>query len=140
MLYNIKYKQTDPDATFPMHPRPGDVGIDLYAARDSHIPAGKHGKVYTGIAFELPDNIFLYLKDRSSMCQDVHVVGGVIDTSYRGEIVVVMYNTNPFELFIKRGAKIAQAVPHFAPSYDLIQTVELAPSLRGEKGFGSTGK
>lgn len=163
----VKYKNEDiPRLSMP---NKGDIGIDLYAAEDVVMTWGQVALIPTGVSIEVPEGYALILKDRSSVSKHGHVLAGVIDNSYRGEIMIRMFcvGTNdtvveqrdmrwpegsignfPKENYqnpvfkISKGDKIAQAliVHDLIPKFRMQEVDELSDSLRGVKGFGSTGK
>jgi len=139
----------EPGATNLSMPREGDIGIDLYANKDMVVKLNQTALIPTGVKVEMPKGYALVLKDRSSVSKYCHVLAGVCDNSYRGEIFVRMYchtsekNPNVFQAFlVKKGDKIAQAliVPDLTQEFEIIKTKELSDTNRGEGGFGSTGK
>lgn len=98
-------------------------------------------KIKTGIGMEIPREYCLILKDRSSFAaKGVHILGGVIDSSYRGEIMVMMVNFGYDDVEIKQGQKFAQGLLQLVPIFSLREVEELTPSVRGVLGFGSTGQ
>jgi dUTP pyrophosphatase len=108
-----------------------DDGVNLYP---------QICKIKTGIAIELPREYCLVLKDRSSFgSKGFHILAGVIDSSYRGEILVCMANLGNNWKIIERGEKFAQGLLLPVPVFTLHEVDELSPSVRGELGFGSTG-
>ena len=136
----IKVKLLTPTAKLPTRNNPTDAGLDLYADEDTSIY--KFGKVRTGIALSIPDGHVARIAPRSGLAVKwgIDTLAGVIDSSYRGEVVVVLSVAFNNTYSINQGDKIAQL---------LIQPVELwTPELvdeldeteRGEKGFGSSGK
>ena len=127
---------------------PGDVGFDLRAREDVVLASGDRAVVPTGIAVDTSEArlgdlcVFGLIKDRSGMAakRGLHVLAGVIDPNYRGEIKAVLYNTNELgRVEIKRGERIAQLIFLVAWCGEPETTEELSESERGEKGFGSTG-
>ena len=146
----VKVKILDPDL-YPdgfSRAHPGDVGFDLRAREDTVIPSGDRAIIPTGIAVDTSEDrigdlcVFGLIKDRSGMAakKGLHVLAGVIDPNYRGEIKVVAYNTNELgRVEIRRGERIAQLIFLVAWCGEPEITEELSESERGEKGFGSTG-
>jgi len=90
---------------------------------------------------ELPNSHVGIIKDRSSMgAKGIHVLGGVIDEDYRGEVMVVLLNTSSKVYVINTGDRIAQMVVLAAPWFEAKQVDELNTTVRGKGGFGSSGK
>lgn len=128
-------------------PRPGDVGIDLYSAEDKQILSNEVFLLKTGIKVEIPSGFWLNIRDRSSMSKHFHVLAGVIDSSYRGEIMVRMYchTPNHYKIInISKGDKIAQMIicKDYNDEFLISHIVDgkLSTTDRGEGGFGSTGR
>lgn len=156
----IKVKYSDENVTRISMPRKGDLGIDLYANEDVYIKEGRAALISTGVSLELPSGYALLLKDRSSMSKTTHVLAGVIDNSYRGEIKIRMLchsgeikhegptcdvyieEDSRYGVKIEKGQKIAQAiiVPDLTAIFKLEEVEELSDSNRGADGFGSTGR
>lgn len=117
-----------------------DAGMDCYSIEDVVITNGHYEVINLGFATSFPSNFVAILKDRSSMAgKGLHVIGGVIDSSYRGEWKVMLVNFGA-DYVIKRGDKIVQAL--FLPIFHMnISIVNALPdSVRGTGGFGSTGR
>jgi dUTP pyrophosphatase len=119
-----------------------DLGYDLYAAEAITIPARGMGKVKTGIAVEFTSGHGALLRDRSSMAsRGLAVTAGVIDAGYRGEIQVIMHNLSAEDVTINAGEKVVQMIPVRPETWFPVEEVEdLTETVRGAKGFGSTGK
>ncbi len=136
----VKIKSLHPDARMPQYAKSGDAGMDLYAV-DMHWD--KHGNfVYrTGLAMEIPEGHVGLLFPRSSISKTPHHLRnsvGVIDSGYRGEIMVKFGGqTDPRTYDV--GDKVAQIIilPYPQVEFELVD--ELSESDRGSGGFGSTG-
>jgi len=117
-----------------------NAGLDLYSAEDTVIEPGDYKIIKLGIATAFAPMYVGLFRDRSSMAgKGLHVMGGVIDSSYRGELKVMLLNVSDLFHDIKFGDKIIQVI--FTPCYHLRTKVvtSLPDSLRGVGGFGSTG-
>ncbi len=142
----MRVKLLDPRSKAPTCEHPGfDLGYDLYALEDVTLYGGQTIKVRTGIAIEFLYGVFGgIIKDRSSVAaKGIAVSAGVIDNGYRGEIIVLMtFHGRPLAYVdIKAGDKIAQIVPTRIRTSEPVEVVEeLSESIRGEKGFGSSGR
>lgn len=146
----MRVKLLDPRAKVPTVAHPGyDLGYDLYALETVHLFNNQTEKVQTGIVIEFPQGYGGVVKDRSSMALNyVTTSGGVIDDGYQGEICVLMTYRRPDEFGfapesykIRAGDKIAQIVPVKVNTWEEVVVTEyLRPSVRGDKGFGSSGK
>lgn len=145
MEMEIKVLKLDPDLPLPTPARPGDAGIDLYAAEDVSIsPGGGRQLVPTGLAIEIPPNYAGFVLPRSGLALRHGVTcansPGLIDSGYRGELKVALLNTDPKETFeALRGTRIAQLVIQPIATPVLIEVTELSVTERGEQGFGSSG-
>lgn len=147
----LRFKKFDPNAIAPVCAHPGeDLGYDIFALEDTLLVPGEVKKVHTGISayFELekrmnfPIKFGLLVRDRSSMAaKNITVSAGVVDSGYRGELVIVMtLHGNGYAYQIKAGDKIAQIIPMVVYTGHGAQELEELPaSDRGEGGFGSTG-
>lgn len=121
-------------------PNEGDAGYDLYANEDIVLYPSQLALVKTGVAVAIPEGCVGLIMDRSSVAaQKIATFGGVIDSSYTGEISVILKNMSLTGFEIKNGQKIAQMI--IVPCYtDAITPVQnLGITERGENGFGSTG-
>lgn len=137
---SIGYMKLHPDAKFTKG-SVGAAGCDLYAVEDGVVFRGQTLKVPTGIALVIPEGFFGLIRDRSSVgSKGVIISAGVIDSDYRGEILLCMNNLNPEPWEFKKGDRIGQMIiiPYFMQSPTLIE--ELPKTDRGTGGFGSTGK
>ena len=125
-------------------PRPGDAGYDLYALEAATLAPGGRALIPTGLHIEISDGYVGLIKDRSSMAvAGIHTMAGVIDSSYRGELKILLLNTNPIDYVVKTGQKIAQliVVPYHANPIEVVDLLaHLTVSDRGQDGFGSTGQ
>ncbi|HEY3291177.1 MAG TPA: dUTP diphosphatase [Anaerolineae bacterium] len=124
-------------------PKPGDAGYDIRSNQNLEIHPGEQALVSTGLHVQIPDNTVGILKDRSSMAsQGLRVSGGVIDASYRGEILVLLENRGHVPCTIKVNDRIVQmvVVPCYTEPTSSVNSLEdLGQTRRGESGFGSTG-
>ena len=125
-----------------MHP--GDAGLDLCALEPLTIPAGERAKVRTGLAIELPAGHAGLVLPRSGLAarHGIALVNapGLIDEGYRGELQVLLLNTDREATFtLGAGDRIAQLVVVPVVAAEPLEVAELAPAARGDAGFGSTG-
>ena len=142
----IKYKKLNKNAAAPTQGSAEAAGFDLYAAinEDLAIPAHSTTKIGTGIAMEIPHGTFGAIFARSGLAtkQGLRPANcvGVIDSDYRGEIIVAVHNDTDLEQTIAAGDRIAQLVVIPFLPIRFIEVEELTDTDRGEGGFGSTGK
>jgi dUTP pyrophosphatase len=145
-MLDIAIVRLDPELPLPAYAHEGDAGIDLFAREDALLPAagGRYG-MPTGIALALPVGYGGFVLPRSglSLKHGVTVVNapGLIDSGYRGEVRVLLLNTDRAEPFeIAAGDRIAQLVIVEIGEEDPLEADSLEESLRGDGGFGSTGR
>ena len=135
----------DPDLALPEYARPGDAGLDLLAATDVTLRSGGgRALVPTGLAVAIPEGYAGFVQPRSGLAMKYGVTclnsPGLIDSGYRGEVSVLLVNTDPADDFgVERGMRIAQLVIQEVEHVSL-EVVDLLPDTeRGEGGFGHTG-
>lgn len=137
-------RQLDGGLPLPRYARPGDAGLDLYARRAVALKPGERVRVPTGLAVAVPDGHVGLVHPRSGLAarHGVTLVNapGTIDAGYRGEIQVILINTDAHEpVELERGARIAQLVIQRVETVEVVAVDELPDSVRGNAGFGSTG-
>lgn len=145
MTHNVKLKKLQPDAITPTYGTEFSAGADLYAAVESDVTImpGATQFIHTGIALEIPSGLVGLVYARSGMACKKGLAPankvGVIDSDYRGEIMVALHNHSSESVTISHGDRIAQIVftPYIAATFE--ETDTLNDSVRGEGGFGSTG-
>lgn len=125
-------------------PRAGDAGYDLFAIANYSVEPGQRALVESGLHLEIPAGFVGLVKDRSSVASaGVHTLAGVIDSSYRGELKILLANLGSSPYRIRAGQKIAQllVVPVYTAAIEYVGSLEdLSASERGAGGFGSTGE
>jgi dUTP pyrophosphatase len=141
----IRVVRLDPELPLPAYAHPGDAGLDLFAREDSVVPAaGGRALVPTGIALALPLGYAGFVLPRSGLAlkHGVTVVNspGLIDSAYRGEIKVVLLNTDQRAAYrVQRGDRIAQLVVQAVMNVKWNEVGELDGEDRGG-GFGHSGR
>jgi dUTP pyrophosphatase len=143
----LRVKLLEAGARAPVVAHPGeDLGYDLFALEGVSLSPRATMKVRTGIAVEArhPQTgapLGLLVRDRSSMAaRGVATTAGVIDSGYRGEILVLMTNLGETAVELKAGEKIAQMIPVPVLTSQVQEVETLEVSARAEKGFGSSGR
>jgi dUTP pyrophosphatase len=131
------------DASLPSQAYDGDAGLDLAACEATTLGPGERAVVPTGVAVEIPEGYAGFVQPRSGLAarNGIGIVNspGLIDSGYRGEIRVVLLNTDARESFtVEPGMRIAQLVIVPVASVRLVEAEELAVSERGARGFGSS--
>jgi dUTP pyrophosphatase len=137
----IKIKKINKDAKLPTHGHHGDAGMDFYASETVIFTPGKLARVPTGVAIEIPEGCVGLIWDKSSVSFNLglKIMGGVIDSSYRGEVIMCLLNTSQKEVIIEKGHKIAQMIIQKFEHCDILEVGELSGTVRGEGREGSTG-
>lgn len=142
---SVRIVRLDPDLPLPTYAHPGDAGLDLFAREDAVVPAaGGRALVPTGIAIALPLGHAGFVLPRSGLAlkHGLTVVNspGLIDCAYRGEIKVVLLNTDQRTAYrVQRGDRIAQLVVQAVKNVTWNEVAELDGEDRGG-GFGHTGR
>lgn len=138
----VQIEKIVPEAKLPEYAHPTDAGADVFAVRDTIVPAGKTVLVATGLRMAIPKGYEVQVRPRSglSLKTDLRVANapGTIDSSYRGELGIIMWNTGSDEITIEAGDKIAQLVIAPTPMMEFEEAVISTDTDRGEGGFGST--
>jgi dUTP pyrophosphatase len=143
-MIQLKVKLLEEGVPMPRYQHQGDAGLDLPSRIDLVLDPGRRAWVPTGISVAIPAGYAGLVLPRSGLASrhGIALVNspGLIDSGYRGEIAVVLLNTDPSEPFhIRRGDRIAQLVIQRIDEVSLIKVDELDDTSRGEGGFGSTG-
>ena len=142
-MIDVAIRRLRADAVLPQQAYAGDAGMDLVSCERVVLAPGERATVPTGLAVEIPDGYAGFVQPRSGLAAR-HGIGvvnspGLIDPGYRGEIAVVLLNTDAREPFtVEPGMRIAQLVIAPVAAVRLIEVDELATSSRGERGFGSS--
>lgn len=138
----LKVKKVHPAAVVPAYAHEGDAGMDLFASEAASIAPGERVQVKTGIAVEFPAGYFGAIWDKSGLSHKhgLKTLGGVIDGGYRGEIMVGMVNLSNEPYTIAAGHKVAQMIIQKLERPTIEEVIELSDTVRGDGGFGSTGK
>lgn len=145
MKINVKIKKLDEKAIIPTYGSEFSAGADLYYAGSEPltIEAGKTVLVHTGIAMEIPEGLVGLIFARSGLATKRSLAPankvGVIDSDYRGEIMVALHNHSDVPQTVEAGERVAQLalVPYVSATFN--QVDELDDTARGAGGFGSTG-
>ncbi|MGH3169457.1 MAG: dUTP diphosphatase [Trebonia sp.] len=141
---DVLITRVDAGVPLPSYARPGDAGADLVTAEDVNLGPGERAVVRTGIAVALPEGYAAFVHPRSGLAakHGVTLVNGpgTIDAGYRGEIKVIVLNTDAARpVSFRRGDRIAQLVVQRVEYVTFREVPGLPGSERGEAGFGSTG-
>lgn len=141
----IAVRRLDPELPLPSYARPGDAGLDLFAADAVTLAPGGRAVVPTGLAVAIPEGYagFVHARSGRAAREGLGLVNapGVVDAGYRGEIKVILVNLDretPVE--IRRGDRIAQLLVLRVERAEIEVVDVLPPSERGDGGHGSTGR
>lgn len=131
------------DAQLPARAYVGDAGIDLAACERVELGPGERAVVPTGLSVAIPDGYAGFVQPRSGLAarHGISIVNspGLVDSGYRGELLVNLLNTDRSETFVvEPGMRIAQLVVLAVPQVELVEVDELPASERGARGFGSS--
>ena len=142
-MIDVAIRRLRDDAVLPGQAYEGDAGFDLVSCEGVTLAPGERAIVPTGVAVEIPHGYAGFVQPRSGLAAR-HGIGvvnspGLIDSGYRGEIRVVLLNTDASESFtVEPGMRIAQLVVAPVASVRIVEVKELATSERGTRGFGSS--
>lgn len=138
----LQIKKLHKDAVVPSYAHVGDAGLDLYSIENVTVPKGKVGRIRTGICIAIPDGYVGLCWDKSglSMNHGIKVLAGVIDSGFRGELVLGVINLGKEDYTFEKGHKVMQMLIQKVETANIEVVGELDNTSRGKKGFGSTGK
>jgi len=142
---DLRVAKLTAEAILPTRAHPGDAGLDLHAAEAAHIGPGERWSVGTGVGVEIPEGHAGLVLPRSGLARDHGIAlvnaPGLIDSGYRGELRVLLLNTDPAETFrVEPGDRIAQLVLTPIVTPEPVEAESLNQSARGQGGFGSSGR
>lgn len=141
----LRVSRLSEGALLPSRAHEGDAGLDLYACETAHIGPGERWSVGTGVAMEIPAGHAGLVLPRSGLAREHGIAlvnsPGLVDSGYRGEVRVLLLNTDPAETFrVEAGDRIAQLVLVPIALAEPAEVGSLAESARGGGGFGSSGR
>ncbi len=140
----VKVKRLTEDAILPAYQSAGAAGFDLHSIEDEIIKleSGRSIVVGTGLAFEIPEGFELEIRGRSGYAFKYRVLAfnGTIDSDYRGEVKLLIFNMGPSRIMICKGDRVAQGVIKRIEQADFVEATELSETVRGAGGLGSTGR
>ncbi len=145
IMIQVKIKKLHPDAVIPKYATKGAACFDLVGLEYAEFfgPDGNPSKMHTGLAFEVPSGHVMLIYARSGMATEMGIrpsnCVGVIDSDYRGEVIVPLHSDRIGIQCIQKGTRIAQAMIVKLPEVELVEAEELSQTERGAGGFGSTG-
>ena len=144
-MTELLVRRLHPEAVVPTRAYEGDAGLDLAACEHVVLGPGERASVRTGLAVAIPRGYAAFVQPRSGLAarHGLTVVNtpGLVDSGYRGEVIVILLNTDRERPFaVEPGMRIAQLVVLRVPDVDLREVTELPDSKRGERGHGSSGR
>ena len=142
-MTQIAVRRLRDDAVVPSRAYDGDAGLDLAAAERAEVGPGERAVVGTGLAVAIPSGHAGFVQPRSGLAAEhgITIVNtpGLVDSGYRGEIRIILLNTDAERSFIvEPGMRIAQLVVVPVPPVEVVEVDDLPPAERGERGFGSS--
>ncbi|KAL2808152.1 dUTPase-like protein [Aspergillus granulosus] len=140
-VQSLLVKKLTPSARAPTRGSAFAAGYDLYAAKEIVIPAKGKALVDTGLAIAVPEGTYGRVAPRSGLASKhfIDTGAGVIDADYRGEVKVLLFNFSDVDFTVQEGDRVAQLVLERIYTPEVAVVEELAESVRGAGGFGSTG-
>lgn len=153
----LQIKKLHPDAQMPKYQSDGAAGLDLYAysihgyeglgesgwdCKDENlIRHGDRRIIKTGVSVAIPPGYVGLIWDRGGMAKEgFHTMAGVVDSDYRGEVLVMLHNVTRHDINIEKGQRIAQILIVPCPQVEIEEVDELSDTERGDGRFGSTGR
>jgi dUTP pyrophosphatase len=142
-VIELPIQRLRPDAVVPGRAYSGDAGLDLSSCERVELAPGERALVPTGLAVAIPEGYAGFVQPRSGLAtkHGISIVNtpGLVDSGYRGELLVNLVNTDPRDAFVvEPGMRIAQLVVIPVPEVELIEVDELPETERGVRGFGSS--
>ena len=142
-MIELPIQRLRPDAVVPRRAYGGDAGLDLASCAHVELAPGERALVPTGLAVAIPEGYAGFVQPRSGLAakHGISIVNtpGLVDSGYRGELLVNLVNTDQRESFVvEPGMRIAQLVILPIPELELVEVDELPESERGVRGFGSS--
>jgi dUTP pyrophosphatase len=142
-MLNLEFKRLSEHARLPVYGSDGAAGMDLFSANEETIVLAPHERKAIPIGWAISYNdprFYMRIAPRSGLAlKGIDVGAGVIDYDYRGEIKVLLINGGTTDFVVERHMKIAQMIPTQTARAQMVEVDELADTIRGEGGFGSTG-
>ena len=142
-MIELPVRRLRQDAVMPGRAYAGDAGLDLTTCERIELAPGARGVAPIGVAVAIPEGYAGFVQPRSGLAErhGIAVVNspGLVDSGYRGELRVILLNTDTVETFVaEAGDRVAQLVVLPVPALELVEVDELPPSERGARGFGSS--
>ena len=143
-MIEVKRLSNGEGLPLPEFKTPGAAGADICSAEDFVLHRGERKLIKTGFAVAIPEGYEIRVRPRSGLAlkYGISIVNtpGTVDSDYRGELGVILINTSGLDFFCERGERIAQLVINKVEQMDFVEVDELSDTVRGEGGYGSTGR
>ena len=145
-MVKVLIKKLNQKAIIPSYKTSGSSGLDLTALIDSEIiiPSKKSALISTGLSIAIPDDTEVQIRPRSGLAAKSNITvlntPGTIDSDYRGELKIILFNHGDKEFVVNNGDRIAQMVLMPILKIEFEEVDNLPKTIRGSGGFGSTGK
>jgi dUTP pyrophosphatase len=138
----LKIKKLNPDAVLPSYSYDDDAAFDLFSTENIEVNPNERLQIPTGIAIQIPTGYVGLIWGKSGLSHNhgLKTLGGVIDSGYRGEVLVGIINLGKESYKIEKGHKVAQMIIQKKETCEILEVENLDDSERGEGGFGSSGK
>ena len=138
----LRIKKLHPSAMIPKYAHHDDAGFDLCAIENIKLKPGERFPVPTGLVMEIPEGFVGLIWDKSGLAvkHGIKTIAGVVDSTYRGEILVAVTNNSDEEYLFEKGHKVAQMIIQKKETVEFEEVDELTETVRGEGRLGSTGK
>ena len=143
---DLGFTKLNDEAVTPFYNYPSDSGFDLYATQMINITKFGRALIPTGLSFDIKDGYEIQVRSKSGLAINKGLMvlnsPGTVDNGYTGEVQVIIFNTNDFDVTIEKGMKVGQAVlcPVVNGAWvNLVEHKNVTSKDRGDKGFGSTG-
>jgi dUTP pyrophosphatase len=135
----LKVKKLDRDAVLPSYTHSFDAGLDFHGIESVTVNPGEIGKIRSGVAIEIPDGYVGLCWDRSGIAtkNKIKIVGGVIDSGFRGELKLCVINLGREPFTFEKGDSVCQILIQKVEHVEVVESDDLSSSERGDKGFGS---
>jgi len=137
----LRIQKIDPEAKVPVSPYKGDAGMDIFSIEEVSIAPGEKAAIKTGLKLAIPEGYAGFVWDKSGLAVKSHLktMAGVIDSNYRGELIIVLTNLGKEIYHVEKGSKVAQLIITPIATPEIIEGEVADETERGEGGFGSSG-
>ncbi len=145
-MVKVLVKKLDPKVQLPIYKTKGSSGMDLMAFTNNPIKISPNSSslIPTGLSIAIPDDVEIQIRPRSGLAAKFNIgilnTPGTIDSDYRGELKIILFNHSNKEFIVNNNDRVAQMVLVPILKADFEETDELPHTIRGSGGFGSTGK